>query len=85
MTFSRGFTEDINDKERREECIAFGEWLMAQGLIPVDDDVWKESVGHEGNLWDTKEGDWMSMEGLYNKFLAERQKPTTKQTTQDTE
>lgn len=49
----------------KKEAIQFGEWLMTQGLIPT---VPQEHFDQNKKIWDTKDGDWLNMEELYDNW-----------------
>lgn len=51
-------------KSTEEWCIMFGTWLLQQGCIPAVS-VYEET-GQD--LWETKDGDWLNMPLLYDKF-----------------
>jgi len=49
----------------KEDCIEFGTWLQAQGLLFVANPY--EWDGEQ--VWETSDGEWMTMKELYQKFL----------------
>lgn len=59
------------EKVMRQEAIEFGEWLLTQGcILSGADDAWKfaAGIGQDTQVYDTKEGDWLTMELLYDKW-----------------
>lgn len=46
--------------ESKKDCVAFGKWLLDQDLL------FTTELNEE--VWDTQEGEWLTMEDLYDKF-----------------
>lgn len=56
------------------DAIDFGEWLLRQGCIVAEaDDAWKASAEIDilTEVYDTKDGEWLTMEQLYRKWQRE--------------
>jgi hypothetical protein len=52
--------------QSKKDCVDFGKWLLSQSLLFTP-----ELTENDEELWDTQEGEWLTVEQLYNKYINE--------------